>query len=79
MIDVTKSALARNKFHTDRWLAQDFFDLAVSNKTRPEIHQDLAKLAAQSAGVSQAAVLEELSFPPNDPHPGSNISKVATP
>lgn len=55
---------------------EDFFDLAVHNKTRPDIHQDLAKLAAQSAGVSQAAVLEELSFPPNDPHPGSNISKV---
>lgn len=57
---------------------QDFFDLAVNNKTRPEIHQDLAKLASQSAGVSRNAVLEELSFPPNDPHPGSNISKVSS-
>ena len=55
---------------------QDFFDLAVNNKTRPQIHEDLAKLAAQAAGVSQDAVLEQLSFPPGDPHPGSNISMV---
>ena len=55
---------------------QDFFDLAVNNKTRPQIHEDLAKLAAQASGVSQDAVLEQLSFPPGDPHPGSNISMV---
>lgn len=55
---------------------EDFFDLAVNNKTRLQIHEDLAKLAAQASGVSQDAVLEQLSFPPGDPHPGSNISMV---
>ena len=58
------------------WLMQDFFDLAINNKTRPQILQDLAELAAQSANISQEAVAQELSFPENDPHPGSNISKV---
>lgn len=55
---------------------QDFFDLALVNKTRHQIHQELAELAAQSANVPKDAVLEQLSFPPGDPHPGTLISQV---
>lgn len=56
---------------------QDFFDLAINNMTRPQIYEQLAKLAAKSANVSQDAVLQQLSFPEGDPHPGSIISKVS--
>ena len=56
---------------------QDFFDLAINNMTRPQINEHLAKLAATSANVSQDAVLQQLSFPEGDPHPGSIISKVS--
>ena len=56
---------------------QDFFDLAVNNMTRPQIYERLAKLAAKSANVSQEAVMQQLSFPEGDPHPGSIISKVS--
>ena len=58
---------------------QDFFDLAINNKTRPQINNDLATLAAQSAGVSRDAVLDQLAFLPDDPHPGSKISMVCLP
>lgn len=56
---------------------QDFFDLAIISMTRPQICERLAKLAAKSANVSQDAVMQQLSFPEGDPHPGSIISKVS--
>lgn len=56
---------------------QDFFDLAINNMTRPQIYERLAKLAAKSANVSENAVMQQLSFPEGDPHPGSIISKVS--
>lgn len=57
-------------------MTQDFFDLAIFDKNRQQVHQELAALAASSAGVSKKAVLEQLAFPSGDPHPGTNISKV---
>lgn len=57
---------------------QDFFDVAINNMTRPQIYEQLAKLAAKSANVSQDAVLQQLAFPEGDPHPGSIISKVSS-
>lgn len=58
-------------------LLQEFFDLAINNMTRPQIIEQLAKLAARSADVSRNAVLQQLGFPEGDPHPGSIISKVS--
>ena len=59
------------------FVAQDFFDLAINDMARPQIYEQLAKLAAKSANVSKDAVLQQLAFPKDDPHPGSIISKVS--
>ena len=55
---------------------QNFFDLELIDKTRHRVHQELAELAAKSAGVSKSAIMDQLAFPPGDPHPGTNISNV---
>lgn len=54
---------------------EDFYDIAINNMTRPQVYEQLAKLAAKSANVSKDAVLQQLAFPEGDPHPGSIISK----
>jgi protein-disulfide isomerase len=51
-----------------------FFDREVLQQTRPEVSSRLAKLASQSAGVSQATIEQQLALiDGDDPHPGSNI------
>lgn len=63
--------------HSVGVLLQDFYDIAINNMTRPQVYEQLAKLAAKSANVSKDAVLQQLAFPEGDPHPGSIISKVS--
>ena len=73
---LTSSPLQPHDRCHDLW--QEFFDLAINNMTRPQIYKKLAKLAAESADVSEKAVLQQLAFPEGDYHPGSIISKVST-
>ena len=60
-------------------VVQEFFDHAVANKTRMQIAEDLADMAA-GVGASKEAVLGLLSLALDcGPNPASNIATVSGP